>query len=82
MSLPPNIDDIKNDAYIGISPGSPNYSIGWSYMQQNKIEEVTCWGCMEDQPNQLAHMDPGGCLYDLEWDDEKDRDIPDEKPLK
>ena len=23
----------------------------------------TCWGCIEDQPNQLAHMDPGGCLY-------------------
>jgi len=22
-----------------------------------------CWGCKEDQPNQLAHMDPGGCLY-------------------
>ena len=23
----------------------------------------TCQGCLEDQPNQLAHMDPGGCLY-------------------
>jgi len=23
----------------------------------------TCWGCIEDQPNQLAHMDAGGCLY-------------------
>lgn len=23
----------------------------------------TCWGCREDQPNQLAHMDIGGCLY-------------------
>jgi hypothetical protein len=22
-----------------------------------------CWGCAESQPNQLAHMDPGGCLY-------------------
>ena len=22
-----------------------------------------CWGCREDQPNQLAHMDYGGCLY-------------------
>ena len=21
-----------------------------------------CWGCLENQPNQLAHMDPGGCL--------------------
>lgn len=25
---------------------------------------TTCWGCLEDQPNQLAHMDPGGCLAD------------------
>lgn len=24
----------------------------------------TCWGCREDQPNQLAHMEYGGCLYD------------------
>jgi hypothetical protein len=24
----------------------------------------TCWGCRSPyQPNQLAHMDPGGCLY-------------------
>lgn len=22
-----------------------------------------CAGCAEDQPNQLAHMEPGGCLY-------------------
>jgi hypothetical protein len=22
-----------------------------------------CWGCAENQPNQLAHMEPGGCLY-------------------
>lgn len=26
--------------------------------------EKSCWGCREDQPNQLAHMDPGGCLYE------------------
>jgi hypothetical protein len=25
--------------------------------------EQTCWGCRENQPNQLAHVDPGGCLY-------------------
>jgi hypothetical protein len=25
--------------------------------------EITCQGCLEDQPNQLAHMDYGGCLY-------------------
>lgn len=22
-----------------------------------------CSGCLENQPNQLAHMEPGGCLY-------------------
>lgn len=22
-----------------------------------------CWGCLNNQPNQLAHMEPGGCLY-------------------
>jgi hypothetical protein len=25
-----------------------------------------CSGCREDQPNQMAHMSPGGCLYDPE----------------
>jgi hypothetical protein len=25
--------------------------------------ETTCWGCRENQPNQLAHTDVGGCLY-------------------
>ena len=24
---------------------------------------VTCQGCIENQPNQLAHMEEGGCLY-------------------
>jgi hypothetical protein len=23
---------------------------------------IKCQGCIEDQPNQLAHMDEGGCL--------------------
>lgn len=27
----------------------------------------TCWGCRENQPNQLAHTDPGGCLYTDEF---------------
>jgi hypothetical protein len=25
---------------------------------------TTCVGCLEDQPNQQAHMDEGGCMYD------------------
>ena len=26
----------------------------------------SCIGCLHDQPNQLAHMDPGGCLYEAD----------------
>jgi len=29
-----------------------------------------CIGCIEDMPNQLAHMDPGGCLYSSSEDEE------------
>jgi len=29
----------------------------------NKGVNITCWGCRESQPNQLAHIDYGGCLY-------------------
>ena len=33
---------------------------------------TTCTGCMEMCPNQLAHMDIGGCLYVAdEYDSEK-----------
>ena len=35
---------------------------------------ITCRGCLEDQPGQMAHMDIGGCLYvgpDIN-DDEQD----------
>lgn len=24
--------------------------------------DITCQGCLTNQPNQLAHMDEGGCL--------------------
>jgi hypothetical protein len=26
------------------------------------LKENTCWGCLENQPNQMAHMDCGGCM--------------------
>ena len=35
----------------------------------------TCWGCRENQPNQLAHMDKGGCLYYANTDSEDEGDI-------
>lgn len=27
------------------------------------MNRITCEGCLNNQPNQLAHMDEGGCLY-------------------
>jgi hypothetical protein len=34
------------------------------YEPEEKHErDITCWGCKENQPNQLAHIDYGGCLY-------------------
>lgn len=32
--------------------------------ESESSQEVTCIGCIENQPNQLAHMNFGGCLYD------------------
>lgn len=37
--------------------------------KEYKILSLTmpsCEGCRENQPNQQAHMDYGGCLYDTE----------------
>lgn len=28
------------------------------------INRNGCSGCIDDQPNQMAHMEPGGCLYE------------------
>ena len=33
---------------------------------------TTCWGCQQEQPNQLAHMDKGGCLYNPEDDSDNE----------
>ena len=37
-------------------------------------EEETCAGCIAGEPNQLAHMDPGGCLYSPEEYEDIDED--------
>lgn len=29
------------------------------------IVMITCLGCLNDQPGQLAHMDTGGCLHGI-----------------
>jgi hypothetical protein len=40
----------------------------WRTFILNRItivsQYVTCQGCVENQPNQLAHCDIGGCMYD------------------
>ena len=32
--------------------------------QEINNNEITCQGCLEEQANQQAHMDYGGCLYE------------------
>ncbi len=32
--------------------------------ENNRNNKITCQGCLEEQPNQQAHMDYGGCLYE------------------
>ena len=44
-------------------------------------ERPTCSGCREDQPNQQAHMGPGGCLDDTpDWLKDEEKEGDDEVP--
>lgn len=40
-----------------------------SRIAQKEFEKLqpTCWGCIENQPNQLAHIGIGGCLGEEEF---------------
>jgi hypothetical protein len=43
-----------------------------SYLKERIIKiyeqkDLTCQGCLEEQPNQMAHMDLGGCMYDEDY---------------
>lgn len=40
---------------------------GGGYTAPPAPESPTCSGCRDNQPNQQAHMDPGGCLYSEEF---------------
>ena len=51
----PNCNNISYDPY-------DEYDHCGAYCAQ-KGQNITCWGCRESQPNQLAHVDPGGCLH-------------------
>ena len=50
---------------MGDSKEVPMYAItGIKALPESKFNK--CPGCLDDQPNQLAHIDyPDGCLHDL-----------------
>jgi len=35
-------------------------------VDETNMDDVVCMGCLEDQPNQLAHIGPNGCLGDYD----------------
>ena len=51
----PNCTNISYESY-------DEYDHCGAYCAQKGLN-ITCWGCRESQPNQMAHVDPGGCLY-------------------
>ena len=34
------------------------------FSNARNLNHITCQGCVEEQPNQQAHMNEGGCLYE------------------
>ena len=75
VALTQECDDLKekidsNEKVINlITPkGKDENSTVEKDKEKFKNKTVTCRGCEEDQPNQLAHMDPGGCMYESEDD--------------
>lgn len=59
------VEDLRN-----ASEASPRCSqIIEKHSLRDQVLGGNCWGCWNNQPNQLAHMDYGGCLYQ---DDEPD----------
>ena len=59
MVVPPNL--IHTPRKLSHSDSFPDLS-PVQYTPPSDIFSECC-GCREDQPNQLAHMDYGGCLY-------------------
>lgn len=57
----------------------------WSFEQRRKRyatpapDADTCWGCRTAEPNQQAHMDVGGCLYQDPNDVSEEGEEDDEK---
>jgi len=65
-------DDVESKIIEGVCPACGNISFT-PYDEDGHCDYYchyltimkagSCWGCREEQQNQLAHMDPGGCLY-------------------
>ncbi len=53
---------------IDTTTSTENHSY-YHYTNYAYVPDIKCTGCATHQPNQLAHMDPGGCLYVPEDDD-------------
>jgi hypothetical protein len=84
LNISTNLDtsESESDSYNhNTGELTPKYSNA-SSKSKNKGKPITCRGCLEDQPNQLAHMEIGGCMYeDFEseyGDDENDNDNNDD----
>lgn len=46
--------------YLSKNGSKRNMRKKWKLIMFREIP--SCYGCQTEQPNQLAHMDPGGCL--------------------
>lgn len=51
-------------------------SIDNKHIEKLKKRKVTCWACLCEEPilNQLAHCDPGGCMYEYSSSDNNSSD--------
>jgi hypothetical protein len=70
LYLDMNDDERKKISYIySLLQSDNNILIKWINNKIIKFKNyenpftTTCQGCIEEQPNQLAHMEFGGCLY-------------------
>lgn len=58
-----HLDDLR-DLNSATRAWYPFYLAEKKYNLRKNIPNGTCSGCWEDQPNQMAHMNIGGCLED------------------
>lgn len=61
----PPVNKQSKSNYIQIFRNNTNTNTNTN---NTNSKTTTCKGCIENQPNQLAHMDFGGCLEEKEID--------------